>query len=85
MSSSEDNTICISSNTSIASHGESSFKTIPVTKFWYGAGADGLEDNEKIKKLRERNREHAKKTRQKKKAILEGLKLRLVQLQEEVS
>ena len=37
-----------------------------------------------IEKARERNREHAKKTRLRKKASLEGLKARLLELQAEV-
>jgi len=38
-----------------------------------------------VEKTRERNREHAKKTRLRKKAFLEGMKLRLLELQNEVS
>ena len=42
------------------------------------------EPGEKVEKNRERNREHAKRTRMRKKAILEGMKGRLVELQSEV-
>ena len=37
-----------------------------------------------IEKHRERNREHAKKTRLRKKALIDGMKLRLLELQNEV-
>ncbi len=42
-------------------------------------------DGEKGKKSRERNREHAKKTRLRKKVLLESMKGKLVQLQSEVN
>ena len=45
---------------------------------------DGCTDD-RIEKSRERNREHAKKTRLRKKAMLETLKTRLVELQNEVN
>ncbi len=38
----------------------------------------------KAEKNRERNREHAKRTRQRKKEMLEGMKMRLLELQREV-
>ena len=40
---------------------------------------------EKVEKGRERNREHAKRTRLRKKAVLEGMKGKLMELQNEVS
>lgn len=51
-----------------------------------------LDENSKMKekirehaeKNRERNREHAKKTRQRKKEMIEGMKVRLLELQKEV-
>lgn len=46
---------------------------------------EGEDDGEKGKKSRERNREHAKKTRLRKKVLLEGMKGKLVQLQSEVN
>lgn len=39
---------------------------------------------EKVEKGRERNREHAKRTRLRKKAVLEGMKGKLMELQNEV-
>jgi hypothetical protein len=39
---------------------------------------------EKVEKGRERNREHAKRTRLRKKAVLEGMKGKLMELQKEV-
>lgn len=42
-------------------------------------------DCDRVEKSRERNREHAKKTRLRKKVMLEGLKSRLLELQNEVS
>ena len=42
------------------------------------------EDIHKIQKSREQNREHAKKTRLRKKSMLEGLKAQILQLQTEV-
>ena len=44
---------------------------------------DDLENGEKGKKSRERNREHAKRTRLRKKAMLEGMKGKLMDLQRE--
>ena len=48
----------------------------------------GMEDEnlvvEKVEKGRERNREHAKRTRLRKKAVLEGMKGKLMELQNEV-
>lgn len=41
-------------------------------------------DNNKVEKNRERNREHAKRTRQRKKEMMEGMKIRLLELQREV-
>ena len=41
-------------------------------------------DVEKVEKGRERNREHAKRTRLRKKAVLEGMKGKLMELQNEV-
>ena len=38
----------------------------------------------KAEKNRERNREHAKRTRQRKKEMIEGMKIRLLELQREV-
>lgn len=38
----------------------------------------------KAEKNRERNREHAKRTRQRKKEMIEGMKMRLLDLQREV-
>lgn len=38
----------------------------------------------KVEKGRERNREHAKRTRLRKKAVLEGMKGKLMELQNEV-
>ena len=60
--------------------------------FEYHNGHDDLfEDNdlengdvEKVEKGRERNREHAKRTRLRKKAVLEGMKGKLMELQNEV-
>lgn len=40
---------------------------------------------EKVEKGRERNREHAKRTRIKKKALLDGMKGKLLELQNEVN
>ena len=47
---------------------------------------DDLENGEveKVEKGRERNREHAKRTRLRKKAVLEGMKGKLMELQKEV-
>ena len=39
----------------------------------------------KAEKNRERNREHAKRTRLRKKVMIEGMKIRLLELQREVS
>lgn len=44
----------------------------------------GEDDAERVLASRERNREHAKKTRLRKKALLEGMKTRLLELQKEV-
>ena len=44
---------------------------------------DDLDNGEKGKKSRERNREHAKRTRLRKKAMLEGMKGKLMDLQRE--
>ena len=60
--------------------------------FEYNDGHNDLfEDNdldtgdvEKVEKGRERNREHAKRTRLRKKAVLEGMKGKLMELQNEV-
>lgn len=60
--------------------------------FEYNDGQNDLfEDNdldtgdvEKVEKGRERNREHAKRTRLRKKAVLEGMKGKLMELQNEV-
>ena len=41
-------------------------------------------DAKSLEKTRERNREHAKKTRLRKKALLENMKGRLLELQNEV-
>lgn len=40
---------------------------------------------QKAERNRERNREHAKKTRLRKKEMIEGMKIRLLELQREVS
>jgi hypothetical protein len=46
---------------------------------------NGLESMEiKAEKNRERNREHAKRTRLRKKEMIEGMKMRLLELQREV-
>ena len=42
-------------------------------------------DDEKTEKNRERNREHARKTRQRKKEMIEGTKGRLIEAHREVS
>ena len=60
--------------------------------FEYNDGQNDLfEDNdldtggvERVEKGRERNREHAKRTRLRKKAVLEGMKGKLMELQNEV-
>jgi molecular chaperone GrpE (heat shock protein) len=50
----------------------------------HDANFDNINDG-KIEKDKERNREHAKKTRLRKKAAIENLKERLIELQREVS
>ena len=50
-----------------------------------GCDVDGESlEVEKVEKGRERNREHAKRTRLRKKAVLEGMKGKLMELQNEV-
>lgn len=44
----------------------------------------GENSDHKAEKNRERNREHAKRTRQRKKEMIEGMKIRLLELQREV-
>lgn len=56
---------------------------------WVGVDAiddrgDEYIDEVRIEKSRERNREHAKRTRLRKKALIEGMKGRLLELQQEV-
>jgi hypothetical protein len=46
---------------------------------------DGYLREEKMEKSRERNREHAKRTRLRKKVAIESMKDRLIELQNEVS
>jgi len=43
-----------------------------------------IDNDDRMEKSRERNREHAKKTRLRKKAQIEGMKERLLELQNEV-
>mmetsp|Transcript_12173 Transcript_12173/g.11008 ORF Transcript_12173/g.11008 Transcript_12173/m.11008 type:complete len:336 (-) Transcript_12173:223-1230(-) len=50
-----------------------------------GDKSDDINNIERIEKSRERNREHAKKTRLRKKIMLEGLKNRLLELQNEAT
>jgi len=47
--------------------------------------SEDLPNDEKIEKSRERNREHAKRTRLRKKALIEGMKGKLLELQNEAS
>jgi hypothetical protein len=46
---------------------------------------DGGKKGERVEKGRERNREHAKRTRIKEKAVIDGMKNKLMELQNEVN
>ena len=63
-------------------HGHYNFGTDPISP---SANADYGNDYSRVQKSRERNREHAKRTRLRKKAVLEVMKERLLALQNEVS
>jgi len=49
-----------------------------------GNGATAEDEQDRQERSRERNREHAKKTRLRKKVLIEGMKDRLLDLQNEV-
>jgi len=49
-----------------------------------GNGVAGEDEQDRQERSRERNREHAKKTRLRKKVLIEGMKDRLLDLQNEV-
>jgi hypothetical protein len=57
-------------------------KDIPKSQEPEFEDQDNLE--EKLIRNRERNREHAKRTRLRKKEMIEGMKMRLLELQREV-